>query len=300
MPEPRGPRRIVVIANPKTRLRADAVAHALAEWRSGDDEIRIRFTTQETRANAIAAEEVADADIIVAAGGDGTVGEVASAIAGTDCLLGIIPAGSTNIVGRELGIPTHPSEAMDLITSDFDIATLDLGWVGDRAMLHMAGAGFDSRLFAATTPESKRRYGWMAYLPSAARALLAKPARYLIVANGERFQVTSPLVLVANGASVITPRWRIHPGPRKDDGRLDLLIVTANSIVPILTTLARALMGQLDRSPFVISRSVERVTIESDTPVPIQIDGDVTTTTPVTITVEPAAVRVIVPKSTAP
>lgn len=299
LPAVRSARRIVVVAHPKTRVRAEAIATALAEWRPGNHEIRVRFTTLEVGAYLIAKEERDRADIIVAAGGDGTVGEVASAIAHSDTLLGIIPVGSTNIVARELGIPADPSAAMDLITSDFDVVTLDIGWAGERAMLHMAGTGFDSRLFAGTKPERKRRYGWLAYLPSAARALLAKADRYHIVADGERFQVTSPLVLVANGGTVITPRWRVHPRPRKDDGLLELIIVTANGTTAILRTLARALLGQLDRSPFVISRSVKRVRIESDQPVPVQIDGDVAMTTPVTITVDPAAVRVIVPKAAA-
>jgi YegS/Rv2252/BmrU family lipid kinase len=293
------PRRIVVIINPSTHVEGATIASAVAEWRPGNDEIRLFTTTLTISAYQIAKRERDNADIIVAAGGDGTVGEVATAIARTSVLLGIIPAGSTNIVARDLGIPRSPSAAMDLITSDsFDVAALDIGWVGEHALVHMAGAGFDSRLFATANPRLKRRYGWLAYLVSGLRALFAKPSHFLfqIEADGERFQVESPLVLGANGGTLATPRWRLHPAPRRDDGVLDLLIITAKRPTQIAATLGRALLGQLDRTPYVMHRPVKQVRIETDQPLPVQVNGDVLTTTPVTITVDPAALRVIVPQ----
>jgi YegS/Rv2252/BmrU family lipid kinase len=287
----------VLVVNPTTQIRVEAIAEAAAAWRPGDADIRLRFTTPEIGADEIAREERTNADIIVAVGGDGTVGEVASAIAHTDVLLGIIPCGSTNMVARELGIPTSPAAALDLITSGtFDVATLDIGWVGERALVHMAGCGFDSQMFAGTNPRLKRRLGWLAYLPAAIRALPGNPTRFLVVADGEQIRVTSPLILVANGGSLITPRWRIHPHPRQDDGVLDLIIITATGFGQILATFGRALLGQLDRSPFALHRPVRHVRIESEKPVPFQSDGDVTAMTPVTISVDPAALRIIVPK----
>jgi diacylglycerol kinase family enzyme len=231
----------------------------------------------------------------VAVGGDGTVAAVATALCGTGLPLGIIPAGSTNVTARELGIPTDPTVAVALLCGPQRHARLDVGLCGDLCFLHMAGAGLDSRMFAGATPARKRQIGWLAYVPPALHALPRPLARFTIVTDGVTREVTAPLVLVANGSSIITPRLWLYPGIRTDDGWLDVLAFTPHGPVQVARTLGRLAVHGLAGSRYVTRVRARRIELTSDPPLPVELDGDVVTHTPVTLTVAPAALTVIAP-----
>ena len=240
------------------------------------------------------------ADIVVAVGGDGTVADVATGLRHGSATLGIVPAGSTNIIARESGIPSKASAAVRLIFGQHRLETIDVGLAGSRSFLHMAGAGLDSRLFAATNPALKRRIGWLAYVPSATRHVLDAPSRFTIGIDDEQIEVVSPLVIVANGGSIITPTLQLYPGLRRDDGWLDVLIFTAAGPLAISRTLGRLATRSLAKSPFVLRRRAKRVLLNADPPLAVQLDGDVVTETPVEFSIAPAALRVIAPLQPTP
>jgi diacylglycerol kinase family enzyme len=173
---------------------------------------------------------------------------------------------------------------------------LDIGLAGEQVFLHMAGAGLDSRLFADANPERKRQVGWLAYLPPALHDLDLPPARFTVLADGIRTDATSPLVLVANGATIINPHLAIYPGVRMDDGWLDVLIFTARGARAIWDTLARLALGSLDHSPYVTHLRARHVEMSADPALPVEVDGDVVLGTPLTISLVPAALHVIVPQ----
>jgi len=209
--------------------------------------------------------------------------------------LGIVPIGSTNIISRELGIPRKVDSAANLLFGAHSVRQLDAGMCNDRIFLHMAGAGFDSRFFALTNPRWKRRVGWPAYLPAAARALRLPAAAVRLQVDEEVLEFVSPLVLVANGMSIIHPRLRVHRAFRPDDGWIDVMAVTATSPVAVARTLGRLAVTQLHRSPYVVHMRAKKVTLETDPVLPIQLDGDVVSETPATFEVRPGAMRIVVP-----
>jgi YegS/Rv2252/BmrU family lipid kinase len=235
---------------------------------------------------------------MIAVGGDGTVSAVAAALHGSDVPLGIIPGGSTNIIAQELGIPGSLDEAVRLVYDDFAIRPLDVGVCNERYFLHMAGAGFDSRLFDMTDTALKKRVGWVAYIPAAIKALRDPAKAYRITVDGETLDVESPLVLIANGSSVINSRIRIRSGIRSDDGLLDLLVVTATKPHELASVLGRFASLTIEASPYVKHWRARSVTLESDEPIPVQLDGDVVERTPVTFGVLPRDIGIIVPRST--
>jgi diacylglycerol kinase (ATP) len=288
-------RRVVAIVNPATRRNPEPIIELLRAMAPAGVELDVRQTVSAGTTTAVAREALAGADLIVAVGGDGTVAAVASALDGADVPLGIVPAGSTNIIARELGIPTRARDAVGLLYGDHCLRSLDMGRCGDQSFLHMAGAGFDSRLFAATNPALKRRIGWLAYLSAGARNLTQPSIRFTIQADDARLEVTSPLVLVANGGSIIAPGLTLYPGIRKDDGLLDVLVFTPRGPFQIARTLGRGVTRGLARSPFVLRLPARRVEITTDPPVPIQLDGDVASNTPALFTIQPGAIRVVVP-----
>ncbi len=288
-------RRVVAVVNPVTRRNAAVISDLLRRGAPSGVDVQVRLTRGPGDAVHQAREASTGADLVVAVGGDGTVADVATALHGTGLPLGIVPAGSTNIVARDLGIPTNPRDAIALLFGVHHHATIDVGLCGERCFLHMAGAGFDSRLFAAANPALKRRVGWLAYLPPAARGLRLPPTRFTIVTDGETVEVGASLVLVANGASIITPGLALYPGIRKDDGHLDVLIFAASGLLGTTRLLGRLVTRSLVHSPDVLRLSARRVQLTAEPPLPVQLDGDVVEQTPVTFGIAPSALRVVVP-----
>lgn len=292
--------RVLVIANPATRADVQAVYRALGRALPPGVRMHLSLTTKTDTAADLAARLRDEADCIVAVGGDGTVSSVAAALHGSDVLLGIIPGGSTNIIAQELGIPPNIPAAIRLLFGEFEVRKMDVGVCNDRYFLHMAGAGFDSHLFDSADPEMKKRVGWVAYLPAAIKALREPACQFRITIDDETMVLESPLVLVANGSSVITPRIRIGSRIRPDDGQLDVLIVTATKPHELASVLARFASSTMEDSQFVIYRKARSVTLECSRRIPVQLDGDVIEQTPARFSVLPQDIGVIVPVGSTP
>jgi diacylglycerol kinase (ATP) len=287
--------RVLVIANPATRADIAEVYRALSRALPSGIHLEIHQTEKSEGAQRLARRLRDRADCMIAVGGDGTVSSVAAALHGSDVLLGIIPGGSTNIIAREIGIPDNINAAIRLIFGKFVIRNMDVGVCNDRFFLHMAGAGFDSRLFDMTDPALKKKIGWVAYLPAAVKAIREPASAFRLMIDDDVIEVQSPLVLVANGSSVISPRIRVGSRIRPDDGELDILVVTATKPHELASVLARFASSSMDESPYVLYRRAKRMTMEADRTVPIQLDGDVIANTPARFRVLPQDIGVIVP-----
>lgn len=288
--------RVLVVVNPATRRQVEPILSLLRRTSPTGIELDIRITASAGEARLLAQERAHGAAMVVAVGGDGTVADVAGSLEHGDIPLAIIAAGSTNIIGRQLGVPTDVASAAALLWGEHDEFVIDAGYCNDRAFLHMAGVGFDSELFARTDSHLKRRIGWMAYLPAGASALREKPARFHITADEERIDVVSPMVLIANGSAIIHPAFTIHPDIDTTDGKLDLIVVTATTPNEIARTLARVATRSLAQSPFVMHRQATTITVCADRDMPVQVDGDVNETLPATFRVAPGSVRIVVPR----
>lgn len=288
---------VAVIANPATRGNVHRVLEILQAEAPRGTRVEAFITEHIGHASELATSHAEWADVLVAVGGDGTVGEVAGIARVANKVMGIIPGGSTNIVARELGIPTNIQMAVREIFHSRGRITLDAGICGDRTFLHMAGSGLDSLLFEFADSDMKRKVGWMAYLPAAMKALTRPMATYTIrAAEREMERVKSPLVLIANGGSIITPQLRLDSRIRFDDGKLDVAIVTATRPDEIARVLARLATRQLFDSPLVEWFQTTEITLEADPPMAVQLDGDVALHTPVRIHIQPRAVTIIVPE----
>jgi diacylglycerol kinase (ATP) len=287
--------RILLVVNPVTRTPAAKVVAAVHRHAPPSTEIDVRYTVRDQSIADLIAPGLDDVDLIVASGGDGTVSEVITAITGRDIPVGVIPAGSTNVVARENRIPLRTDAAARLLFREHREIRMDVGVCGDRRFLHMAGAGIDSRLFASTNPALKRRVGWAAYVPAALDSMLAPPVRFQLNVDGTRVQFVSPLVLIANGASIVRPSLPIYPGLRRDDGLLDVIAFTPVGPVQTGRTLMRLATRGLHHSPYVVRLRGRDISLSTDPPIPYELDGDVVGMTPTRFTIDPRAVRLIVP-----
>lgn len=271
------------------------MSEALATRLANTVDLKIRVVASSHEAVMAAREATTWADSVVAVGGDGTVADVATGIIGTTLALGIVPAGSTNITARSLGIPRDPAAAIALLANPHTVRPIDVGQSDDRIFLHMAGAGIDAEIFKTANPAWKRHLGWIAYLPAALTALRLEPSHVQVTVDDALIEALSPLVLIANGGSAVAPEFTIYPGISVDDGWLDVLVFTPTTAPQIAATLAFAGRQRLDLSPHVIWRRARSVRIEATPLLAVELDGDPRGLTPRAFHIIPAGLDVVTP-----
>jgi diacylglycerol kinase (ATP) len=271
----------------------EAVARAAASGLHCD--VRVIGPPQQVTA-AVRAALPGSFDLIAAAGGDGTVSAVASALVHTDVPLGIIPIGTGNILARDLGIPLDLYSALQLLCAAYHTRTLDAMQVGGQYFLLSIGIGLSAVMARDTTLEDKRRLGRFAYVLRGLQALRGfQPRRFALTVDGRTSRVRAAEVIVANSSTVGAPSIRWGPHVLLDDGVLDVCVVRARAPLDYFKIAWNLLHGQKKDPRIRFLRARESIIIGAGRPLPVEADGEWIGQTPVHIQVVPAAVHVIVP-----
>jgi YegS/Rv2252/BmrU family lipid kinase len=211
--------------------------------------------------------------LVIAWGGDGTINEVASALAFGPVPLGVVPSGSGNGLARELGIPFDPERALAVALGDREIV-IDAGELDGRLFFNIAGIGLDARVAHEFTAGGLVRRGFARYLEITVRELFTyRPDEHTIVTDGESQRERALLIAIANArqygnGALIAPEARI------DDGRLDVVVIADRSPLRALLQVPRVFMGQIARVPGVTIRRATEVEITSARPVLYHVDGE--------------------------
>jgi diacylglycerol kinase (ATP) len=211
--------------------------------------------------------------LVIAWGGDGTVNEVASQLAGTAATLGIVRAGSGNGLARELGIPACADRALDVALGGRD-RVVDVGEIDGRLFLNVAGIGFDAAMAAAFNRLGGERRGMVRYAIVTARAAFGyRAVRYAIDADGRRLEVEALVVAIANlaqyGSNAV-----IAPGARPDDGLLDVVIVEARGTLGRIGLVPRLFDRTMHKAPGVRILRARHVVVQAAAPIPFHVDGE--------------------------
>jgi len=294
-------RQIFVVLNRKSGQASVDDVRAALEAQVGDGRAVELFELQGS-GETEAADAVGEAlrrgcDLVVAVGGDGTVAAVAHALVGTDVPLAVIPMGTANVFARELGIPLALADAAALVGGEFATSSVDVMRVNGRHYVLQIGIGVDAVMIRDTPTEAKSRFGRLAYLWTAARALSGfQPERFNIVVDGKRHRLNASEVLIANGGVLGIDPLRWGPDIRPDDGAIDLCVVNASAPSDYLGVLWTAVTGrhQSDRR-LRYFRAERHISVNARRPLPIQADGEVIGRTPLQVEVVPGALRVAVP-----
>lgn len=240
--------------------RVAACAGASVDLRVSDRPGGVRTCTESALA--------AGADVVVGWGGDGTVNEVASVLAGTRVALGIVPVGSGNGLARELGIPRRPVEALRLVC-ERRLARLDVGRVDGRLFVNVAGFGFDAYV-ARRFNESGSARGLVRYVRwTVSEVFRYRPRHYTVTWDGGRFDGTALFVVCANSRQFGNGA-RIAPQALIDDGCLDLVVITPSTPLSDLWRARRLFTGTIGRDPGVVVARVTEATVAGE-----GIDGHV-------------------------
>jgi YegS/Rv2252/BmrU family lipid kinase len=236
-------------------------------------QVDIRQTERAGHAEDLARQAAAARyDVVFAWGGDGTINEVARALASTDTALAIVPGGSGNGLARALGIPLRPTEALAHGVAR-PARRVDAGSLGGRFFLNVAGVGLDAEVAARFARRGTRR-GPLPYISIAFGAgLRYRPIEYVVDLGGERFRERALIVALAN-----SPQYGngaiVAPGASIDDGLLDVVIVRDRSLVARAAGARHLFTGTLHRARGVLTRQATRVTIEAAVPLRFHVDGD--------------------------
>lgn len=242
-------------------------------------------------------------DAVFTLGGDGTAMEAAGALAGTPQPLGVLAGGTGNLLARALGIPMDPRKAVPLLLSG-EVLEIDLGRIEGPEPHHRfavaAGVGIDASMVAETPSWLKRRLGVLAYTITATRAALRAVLRreffrVRLTVDGQVFESTAAAVMIANFGAVLSDRITFGPGIRCDDGMLDACMYSPRNLRDALRIMWRLLRKNFASDKTMLYRSGTHIRIETDPPHRVQADGELLGTTPIDVTVEPRAARLLVP-----
>lgn len=295
----------LVIINP-----AAGAGQALGRWRALEQQLRdagLAFepvvTEQPGDALRLAAEAADRHDLVVAAGGDGTVFEVCSglgAASNTRAALGIVPLGTGNDSARALGIRTE-AEALQALRRPtprpVDLIQMECQIKSRPARRHaflFAAVGITGELLERTTPAVKRVFGprW-SYPVGLVRALLHYRAPWLRVTLDGRPREGRFLFVGASNSEHAGGGMRLAPGARVDDGCLDVNVIEAAGRLEALGQLRRLCQGRHVTHPKVCYGPARRIEIEAVAPLSVQADGDLVGHTPARFEVRPGALRAL-------
>lgn len=241
---------------------------------------------------------------IVASGGDGTVGMVAQCLArrradASPVSLGIIPAGTANVLARELGIPMALDEAMAVIADADRAVELDAILVNRRYVFTQVGVGPDALMIRDTPRDQQEKLGRLAYMITfLRRALGFRPRWFTLRLDGVVVRERAWQIVAANVGTVGAPPFTWGPRIDPTDGTLDLCVFNVTRKRDFGKLIWRSLTGRHRRDENArFFRVRERAVIESSQPILVQGDGEIIGRTPVTLRVVPAALRVLVARA---
>jgi diacylglycerol kinase (ATP) len=240
-------------------------------------------------------------DLVVAAGGDGTITEVVGGLAasGSRACMGLLPLGTGNDLARTLAVPLDVTAALAVLLERreraIDLIRAEVDGSAAGHAVNVAAGGFSGRVDEELTAEAKGRWGVLAYLFGAAKALPDLTGYNTTVTwdDHETEQVDALNIVVANGRSCAGGKM-VAPLANPEDGLMDVVIVRSGSLVDLAGVAARLALGNYLDSDAVSLRRARSVSIFSDPPMLFNGDGELLPRGAVTFRVLPWALRVLV------
>ncbi len=264
------------------------------------DARRIPFRVERTRGlehgaeRALRAVEAGEVPVVVS--GDGLLGSVGGAMAGSETPLGIVPGGRGNDLARVLGIPDDPVAAVAVLAAG-ESRSIDVGEANGKRFLGIVSVGFDSEANRLANETAFMR-GNLVYAYAALRTLLTwKPGRFTVRAGEERVRFSGYSVSVANNRAFGGGMF-IAPDAELDDGEFDIVTVGEVGRLRFVSNLPKVFKGtHVDEDEVRVFRA-SQVELTASRPFPVFADGEHLTDLPASLRILPRALSVLVPPAT--
>ncbi len=240
-------------------------------------------------------------DIVIAAGGDGTIMEAMSGLirAKSEVPLAQVPVGTANLLARALTIPSETEAALDTIFAGRR-ERLDVGYLPahDRYFALVAGCGYDARLIADATRELKDKLGFAAYVATGFKNLFnLRRAHIELTVDGQRRLFRANTVMIVNVGQIGVGDLKLGANIGPHDGKLDVIVATSASVWGALRILFRILTGRFEGHSDLHYLSVQHVSIKAKPALPTEIDGEPLGTTPLEAEAVPGGALLLVPQT---
>ncbi len=292
--------RILLIVKPTDPVRMDALRAGVARLRRAGHEVRVRvpFDGRDVRRFARGGAR-RGAELVIAAGGDGTVNGVVSGLMSAGLplpRLAVVPLGTANDFARGRGIPLEVEAAL-AVAVEGRAVEIDVGRVNRRWFINVSTGGFGVAATQAASGRLKRRLGGLAYVFTGARMLWRlRPEHARFLVDGRTVH-HGAFVFFAVGNAVRTGGGtRVAPRADVRDGRLDLTVARTSSRLDFLSLLPDLRAGTHLESPDVLYLRGERVEVRSATPLAVNIDGEPLRARRLVYTLHPQSLDVMVPQ----
>jgi len=254
----------------------------------------VRVTSHSGEAEALAREAAKEGFTrIVAAGGDGTVSQVANGLAGSNATLGVLPMGSVNVFAMELGLPLLNLQRCWDVIEAANVRLVDMPSANEKYFVQLAGVGLDAQVVKETSLAFKRSFGPLSYLISAAHIAARQPPKLFIESEHTSVEEGS-FVLVGNG--------RLYGGPFPffkhaiiDDGLFDVVVFKRLGYLEIIKYLQDVVFSSDIKVPEIEYFQTRRLRITSEQDVPLELDGELAGSCPVDFRIRKRALRVLAP-----
>jgi diacylglycerol kinase family enzyme len=286
-------RRIVVVANPGAGRHNRTTVNFIAE-RLRDHDRRVEVFESQVAGHIGEIARTADAEAILIAGGDGSINEAVGGLLKRSRprpALGIIPQGTANVLGHDLGVPRGPSELADVFLRG-RVRPLHIGLANGKPFVLMASAGFDAEVVGQLDQRLKRLTGRFAYAPAAIKVAFGYRRHDIEVTTGDA-KFLAKLAIVTNsryyGGQFILDKETTALAPG-----MKLIFARDLSILKLITLAAELLTGKLGDSSLIERMPVHNVQLQSRRPIATQIDGDLLGRTPMAVSECPETIEVFV------
>jgi diacylglycerol kinase (ATP) len=300
-------RRSVLILNPTSGSSPLAASqgspenseeHILRALGEHGIEPEVLYTSEADPGSELARQATATgAELVIAAGGDGTLHAVAKGLATTRATLGIIPMGTMNNVARSLAIPEDIDAACAIIANGVT-SLIDMGTINEQVFLEVAGIGLEAALFPAA--EEIKRTGFWSTLHGIIQGfgtlLSFRPTRFVASFNGRRARRFRAVQISICNSPYYGARLQFAPRAVMDDGLLDVLIYRNFSKLEYIRHAISISRGQRALAPRVIQRRIKSMRLRAAEPVPVHADGEAMGTTPVFVNIQSGVLHVRVPQ----
>jgi diacylglycerol kinase (ATP) len=288
---------IPVIINPSAGRKKAILAGLNQVFREAGIHWSVEITQEEGDGVRFAHQFVKQgAQVVAVYGGDGTISEVATGLAGTHTALALLPGGTGNVLAYEFGIPHDFIAAAQLLVTNYATRLVDMGTIGERKFLLRAGVGLEAMAVERTPRQLKDRFGLLAYGIGGLQALIeSRQTTYHLELDGRVKETQGLICTVANSGHLGIPGLRLSSKSSIEDGLLDVIVLRSADIKLIIQFISDNVTHVLDLKGLQ-HWQVTKVSIQVDPPQTVQVDGDYLGKTPVEMRSIPRSLRIVVPQ----
>jgi diacylglycerol kinase (ATP) len=294
--------KLVIIANPVAGggRAYHAIQNHVRQWAHPDWDVEILTTQARNHAGSLAQELLPHPpDLLAVCGGDGTLNEIVSSVPHPSFPVALLPAGTANVVAREIGLPLNPVRALQIALKRV-VRNVDLGETGPgsrRRFVFVAGIGFDAYVVSRVRAALKAKLGMAAYAIAIAECLRNYSfPEFQVVIGGNAYTATSCLVCNARsyGGGLL-----FCPGADMNNGQLDVLMLQGRRRLGLASFLLRAWLQLPAKGDWIRRLQVKELKMEGPGDVLVQVDGELAGNLPLDIRVVPSTFPLVVPPGSA-